>query len=149
MHPYLKTAQKRVVIGDGAFGTHIQGLDLTEDDFGGAHLEGCNEILCLRRPDLISAMHEGFLAIGSDFITTATFGAVEAPLAEYGIQDQAKEINTAGARIAREAADQYSTPENPRWVAGSMGPGTTAPSLGQDSYDQLKDAYWIQAVGLI
>lgn len=149
MHPYIKAINKRVVIGDGAFGTHIQSLDLSPDDFGGEALEGCNEILCLVKPDIIAAMHEGFLAIGSDFVTTATFGASGITLAEYGIADKAREINIAGAQIARKAADKYSTPQKPRWVAGSIGPGTKSPTLGQASYDELKASYKEQALALI
>ncbi len=146
MHPYLKAVSKRVVIGDGAFGTYIQSLNLGADDFGGSHLEGCNENLCLTRPELIRGMHEKFLEAGCDFITTATFGAFAVPLAEYGLEDKTREINLAGAQIARQAADELG---EQRWVAGSIGPGTKSPTLGQITYDELKAAYFVQAKALI
>lgn len=149
MHSYIKAVKNRVVIGDGAFGTHVQSLNLSPDDFGGETLEGCNEILCLTKPELISAMHESFLEIGVDFITTATFGASQIPLGEYDIQDKVKEINIAAAQIARKVADKYSTSEKPRWVAGSIGPGTKSPTLGQSSYDELRKSYEEQAYALI
>ena len=149
MHPYLEAIEKRVIIGDGAFGTHIQSLNLTVEDFGSQDLEGCNEILCLTRPDIITEMHNGFLELGVDFITTATFGASSIPLGEYNLQDKAKEINLAGAQIARKIADTHSTAEKPRWVAGSIGPGTKSPTLGQISYDELKISYLEQSQALI
>ena len=149
MHPYLKAASERVVIGDGAFGTHVQSLKLQAEDFGGQNLEGCNEILCLTRPEIIKDMHRSFLEVGSDFVTTATFGAFQVPLAEYDIPDQTTEINLAGARLAKQAADEYSTKSKPRWVAGSIGPGTKTPTLGQISYDQLKEAYREQTRALL
>src|SRR5690349_2258843 len=96
---YLDAARDRVVIYDGAFGTYVQQCDLGADDFGGAQLEGCNEMLVLTRPDVIEGMHGAFLEVGVDAIETATFGAFAVPLNEYGIADRTHEINVAAARI--------------------------------------------------
>lgn len=148
-HPYIQATQERVVIFDGAFGTYIQSQNPTADDFGGPELEGCNEMLCLTQPELIFQMHRDFLAVGVDVIETATFGAFNVPLGEYGVADQATEINLAAARLARQAADEYSTPEKPRWVAGSIGPGTKFASLGQITYLELRQAFEEQATALL
>jgi 5-methyltetrahydrofolate--homocysteine methyltransferase len=138
-----------VVVFDGATGTNLQRLGLGADDFGGTELEGCNEILNLTRPDVVADLHASFLEVGCDVVETNTFGAFGVPLAEYGIADRAHEIAKAGAEIARRVADDYSTPERPRWVAGSLGPGTKFPSLGQIRYRELKAAYLPAAVGLL
>lgn len=148
-HPYLDAAGERVVIFDGAFGTYVQSRNLSADDFGGPELEGCNELLAITRPEIIAEMHDEFLEIGVDAIETATFGAFAVPLGEYDIAHRAAEINLAAARIAREAADSHSTPSKPRWVAGSIGPGTKFASLGQIAYQELKDAFAEQAEALI
>ena len=131
MGSYSEAARERVLIYDGAFGTYVQEQPLSADDFGGPDLEGCNELLCLTRPELIAGMHDLYLGLGVDAVETATFGAFAVPLAEYGIADQAYEINLAAARIAREVAKGYTTDGRPRWVAGSVGPGTKLASLGQ------------------
>ena len=146
---YLRAARERVVIYDGAFGTYVQARDLGADDFGGAQLEGCNELLVQTRPDVISAMHASFLDVGCDAVETATFGALSLTLAEYGIADRAFAINEAAARLARAAAADASTPDKPRWVAGSIGPGTKFPSLGNIGFAELRDAYTEQAAGLL
>ena len=148
-HPYLDAARERVVVFDGAFGTYVQSRNLSADDFGGPELEGCNELLAITRPEIIAEMHNEFLEIGVDAIETATFGAFAVPLGEYDIAHRAAEINLAAARIAREAADSHSTPGKPRWVAGSIGPGTKFASLGQIAYQELKDAFAEQAEALI
>ena len=148
-HPFLDAARERVVIFDGAFGTYVQSRNLSADDFGGPELEGCNELLAITRPEIIAEMHNEFLEIGVDAIETATFGAFAVPLGEYDIAHRAAEINLAAARIAREAADSHSTPGKPRWVAGSIGPGTKFASLGQIAYQELKDAFAEQALALI
>ena len=148
-HPYLKAARERVVIYDGGFGTYMQTQNLTADDFGGPDLEGCNELLCLTRPELIFQMHRDFLQAGVDVLETATFGAFEVPLAEYNIADKVAEINLAAAHIAREAADEHSSADQPRWVAGSIGPGTKFASLGQITYLELRQAFEAQAAALI
>ncbi|WP_208028934.1 methionine synthase [Rhabdothermincola sediminis] len=146
---YVEAVRNRVVIYDGAFGTGVQSRELTAEDFGGSELEGCNEILAITRPDVIAELHAGFLEVGVDVLETCTFGAFGVPLAEYGIADRAYELNLAAARIAREVASDYSTPDHPRWVAGSMGPGTKSPTLGQIGFAELRDLYEIQARALI
>ncbi|MEX1279993.1 MAG: methionine synthase, partial [Acidimicrobiia bacterium] len=139
----------RVVIYDGGAGTWLQRQGLTADDFGGPDLEGCNELLNVTRPDVVTAFHDAFLAAGVDVVETNTFGSFGVPLAEYGIADRAHELSRAGAELARAAADRWSTPDHPRWVAGSMGPGTKFPSLGQIGFDELVDQYETQARGLL
>lgn len=112
--------QKKIMILDGAMGTMIQQENLTAEDFGGEELDGCNEILVLTRPDIIRKIHEAYFAAGADIVETNTFGATSVVLAEYGLQDRAREINLAAAKLAIEAANKYSTPEWPRYVAGAM-----------------------------
>ncbi|HEX9992011.1 MAG TPA: methionine synthase [Acidimicrobiales bacterium] len=141
---YLDAVRERVVVFDGATGTNIQLRHLGPDDFGGPELEGCNEILAVTRPDVVADVHRSFLDVGVDVVETDTFGAFAVPLAEYGLADRAHELNVAAARIAREVASGYDA-----WVAGSMGPGTKLPSLGQIRYAQLRDAYEVQALGLL
>jgi 5-methyltetrahydrofolate--homocysteine methyltransferase len=147
--PFLDAVRERIVFYDGAFGTYIQALDLSADDFGGHALDGCNEHLVLTRPDVIAGMHDAFFALGVDVVETATFGAFSTVLAEYGIADRTHAINVAAARIAREVADGYGSDGRARYVAGSMGPGTKLPSLGHISYADLRDAYEEQARGLL
>ncbi|MCP5028341.1 MAG: methionine synthase [Actinomycetia bacterium] len=149
MHPYLAAAHERVVIFDGAFGTGIQELALDADAFGGPDLEGCNENLCLTRPDVIAGLHDAYLEVGVDVIETCTFGAFSVPLSEYGIAHQTHAINKAAAEIATRVAGDHSTPDRPRWVAGSIGPGTKLPSLGHMPYAELRDSYEVQARGLL
>ncbi|MCH7788719.1 MAG: methionine synthase, partial [Acidobacteria bacterium] len=146
---YLDAISERVVIYDGAFGTYVQALELGPDEFGGDHMEGCNEILAVTRPDIIRAMHDDFLSIGCDIIETATFGAFSIPLGEYDIPERVTEINLAAAQLARSVADDHATPDRPRWVAGSIGPGTKFASLGQITYAELRDAYEQQATALL
>ncbi|MDH3755614.1 MAG: homocysteine S-methyltransferase family protein, partial [Acidimicrobiia bacterium] len=146
---YLAAAASRVLVVDGAFGTGIQERNLDAEDFGGPDLEGCNEILCVTRPDVIADLHREYLEIGVDVIETATFGAFGVPLAEYGIADRVTEINLAAARIAREAVAAFAESDRPRWVAGSIGPGTKFASLGQIPYAELRDHYEVQARALL
>ena len=146
---YLETVNERVVVFDGAFGTYVQDQNLTADDFGGQHLEGCNELLAITRPDLIAKMHEDFLKVGVDALETATFGSFSTVLAEYGIANRAHEITLAAARIAREVADSFESDGRPRYVAGSIGPGTKLPSLGHISFVDLRDTYEEHARALI
>src|SRR5882672_9553174 len=148
-HPFLTALQERVLVFDGAFGTWMQGHDLGPDDFGGEALEGCNEMLVLTRPDLVTEMHESFFRVGVDAVETATFGAFPLVLKEYGIADKTVEINRRAAELAREVAAGFSTPDRPRFVIGSMGPGTRLPSLGQIPYVELRDGYQLQVEGLI
>ena len=135
------------VIADGAMGTMLQAADPSLEDFQGH--EGCNEILNVTRPDLVSSVHEAYLMVGVDAIETNTFGANWANLAEYGIEDRIYELAFAGGEIARKAADAFATPEKPRFVLGSLGPGTKLPSLGHTSYQKLKEAYYTASKGLV
>jgi len=128
-------------------GTMLQEADPTLEDFQGH--EGCNEILNVSRPDIVRGVHDKYLAVGVDAIETNTFGANWANLAEYGIEDRIYELAFAGAKIAREAADTASTKEKPRFVLGSLGPGTKLPSLGHTTYQKLKEAYYTAAKGLL
>jgi len=146
---YLQAARERVVIFDGAMGTNLQVQELTADDFGGPDLEGCNEILVVTRPDAVDKVHRSFFEVGCDVVETDTFGAFGPVLAEYGLSDRVRELNLAAVAIARQAADDYSTPDKPRWVAGSIGPGTKFPTLGQIRYADLRDAYDEQCDALI
>ncbi len=143
----LDLARQRLIILDSATGTGVQDLHLTPDDFGG--LDGCNEYLNLCKPDVVRRMHHANLAVGVDGVKTNTFGANAVLLADYGIADQALEINRAAARIAREVVDGYSTPDRPRFVVGSIGPGAKLPSLGQIDFDTLYAAHHEQATGLL
>ncbi|KQX68182.1 methionine synthase [Paenibacillus sp. Root444D2] len=142
--------QKKILILDGAMGTMIQQANLTADDFGGEELDGCNEMLVLTRPDIILDIHEAYLAAGSDMIETNTFGATTVVLAEYGLQDQSRAINVAAAKLAIQAAEKYSTPDWPRYVAGAMGPTTKTLSVtGGVTFQQLEESYYDQAAALI
>lgn len=142
--------KERILILDGAMGTMIQREDLTADDFGGAELEGCNETLVIYRPDVIQNIHEQYLAAGADLIETNTFGATSVVLAEYDIPQLAREINLEAARLARAAADKYSTPEQPRYVVGAMGPTTKTLSVtGGVTFAELIASYEEQAIALI
>jgi 5-methyltetrahydrofolate--homocysteine methyltransferase len=138
---------ERVVVADGAMGTMLQAQDPSLDDFQG--LEGCNEILNVSRPDIVRNVHEAYLSVGVDCVETNTFGGNYTNLGDYDVADRIFELNEAGARIAREVADGYSTPDRPRWVIGSIGPGTKLPSLGHLPYRTLTDAYEEQCAGLI
>ena len=144
----LRTALlERVVIADGAMGTMLQAQNPSLEDF--QNHEGCNEILNVTRPDIVKTVHEEYLKVGVDAIETNTFGANFANLAEYGIENRIYELANAGAILARQVADQYSTADKPRWVLGSLGPGTKLPTLGHTSYEKLKLAYEEASKGLI
>ncbi len=147
MAEFLSELKRRVLVYDGAMGTSVQKQNLAPEDFWGK--EGCNELLVLSRPDVIRAIHASFLEVGCDVIETNSFGSTRIVLAEYDLQDRTRELNLAAARLAREAADAYSTPEKPRFVAGSMGPTTKLPSLGHIGYDAMAAAYREQAEALI
>ena len=137
----------RCVIADGAMGTMLQAANPTLADFQGH--EGCNEILNVTRPEVVRAIHDQYLTVGVDAIETNTFGANWANLAEYGIEDRIYELAFAGGVLARESADSFSTKDRPRFVLGSLGPGTKLPSLGHTTYQNLKDSYFLAAKGLV
>jgi 5-methyltetrahydrofolate--homocysteine methyltransferase len=138
----------RVVVADGAMGTMLQAQDPTLDDF--ENLEGCNEILNLTRPDIVRSVHDAYFSVGVDCVETNTFGANHSALGEYDIAHRVYELSEAGARIAREAADEHTAAGGgQRWVLGSMGPGTKLPTLGHAPYTTLRDAYQSNAEGLV
>jgi 5-methyltetrahydrofolate--homocysteine methyltransferase len=147
MSGFLHTVRERVVIYDGAMGTSIQARNPSVDDFWGK--EGCNEILVLSRPDLIKDIHASFFQVGCDVVETNTFGGTRIVLGEYDLNDKVSEINRVAAQIAREVAQQFSTPGRPRFVAGSLGPSTKLPSLGHIRFDDMAAAFEEQALGLI
>ena len=146
---FLDALAKRVLVFDGATGTSLQAQDLTAEDFGGPALEGCNEHLVLSRPTAVEAVHRDFLEAGADIIETNTFGATSIVLAEYDIAHLTREINRKAAAIARRQADAYSNSQQPRFVAGSIGPTTKLPSLGHIGFDDLRNSYAEQVEGLI
>ncbi|MDR2897025.1 MAG: homocysteine S-methyltransferase family protein, partial [Propionibacteriaceae bacterium] len=137
----------RPLVADGAMGTMIQAADLTSDDFDG--LDGCNEWLNVTRPDVITSIHQAYLAAGAQLITTNTFGANLSALGEYGLSDQLEAIALAGARLARSAADDHASADQPRWVLGSIGPGTRLASLDQLSFAELVGATERQVKAMI
>ena len=144
MKSYLEAVRERVVIFDGAVGTNLQRLELTADDFGGPQFEGCNEILVDTRPDAIAELHRSFFEVGCEVVETNSFGSLSYTLGEYGIAERAHELNVKAARLAREVAGGYGG-----WVAGSIGPGTKFPSLGQIRFAEFRDAFEVQARGLL
>ncbi|MDG4826437.1 methionine synthase [Asanoa sp. WMMD1127] len=144
---FLDALASRVLIADGAMGTMLQAADLTLDDFEGH--EGCNEVLNVTRPEVVGGVHDAYFAAGADCVETNTFGANLGNLGEYGIESRIRELAEAGARIARASADRFATTERPRFVLGSMGPGTKLPTLGHAAYRTLRDAYQENALGLI
>ncbi len=147
--PYLAAIQRGVVVFDGATGTNLQLRGLGPEDFGGSALEGCNEVLSVTRPDVIEDLHRSFLDVGVDVIETNSFGAFSVVLGEYGLEARAHELALASAHIARRVADDYASAGSPRFVAGSMGPGTKFPTLGQIGYDELSASYEELAYGLL
>ncbi|HKG21870.1 MAG TPA: homocysteine S-methyltransferase family protein, partial [Blastocatellia bacterium] len=141
---------ERILVFDGATGTAIQAHNLSADDFGGPHLEGCNENLVATRPDVVLDIHRGYLEAGADIIETNTFGGTSIVLAEYGLEDAVFELNKRAAELARQAASELSTARRPRFVAGSMGPTTKAISVtGGVTFDQLIETFHDQAEGLV
>jgi 5-methyltetrahydrofolate--homocysteine methyltransferase len=138
---------KRVIIADGAMGTMLQEANPSLEDFEGH--EGCNEILNVSKPELVKSVHRKYLEVGVDAIETNTFGANWANLAEYGIEDRIYELAFAGGKLAREVADEFATTDKPRWVLGSLGPGTKLPTLLHTDYLNLKSAYATASKGLL
>lgn len=144
----LHSPDRPVLVFDGAMGTSLQTQNLTAEDFGGPEYEGCNEYLIHTKPEAVAKVHRDFLIAGADVIETDTFGASSFVLAEYDLADKAYYLNKAAAELAKSVAAEFSTPEKPRFVAGSMGPGTKLPTLGNIDYDTLKAAFTEQAEGL-
>jgi len=151
---YLDALARGVLVYDGAMGTNIQRYHLTAEDYGGKSLEGCNDHLVLTRPDVIQAIHESFLAVGSDVVETCTFQSTPRRLEEWGLGDKVREINVAAARLARAACNAHATPERPRFVAASIGPtgmlpSSSDPALSNVTFDALSDDYYWQAKYLV
>src|SRR5580765_1200965 len=141
---------ERILVLDGATGTWFQSQNLTAADFGGEELEGCNENLVLTRPDIVRGLHAAYFEAGADMVETNTFGGTPLVLAEYGLADKAFEINRRAAELAREVAAKFSTPERPRFVAGSMGPTTRSVTVtGGVTFDEMIGHYRVQAEGLL
>ncbi|MFL6264797.1 MAG: methionine synthase [Actinomycetes bacterium] len=144
---FLGALRERVLVFDGAMGTMLQNAGLSLDDYQGK--EGCSEILCVTRPDVVKGIHAAYFEAGADAVETNSFGSSAIVLAEYDIADQVVPLNRLAARLAREVADDFQADGRPRWVAGSMGPGTKLPTLGHTSYDILAGTYADQAFGLL
>lgn len=143
----LQALATRVLVADGAMGTMLQAAEPSLEDMEG--LEGCNEVLNVTRPDIVRSVHDAYLEAGADLVETNTFGANVGNLGEYDIAHRVRELAEAGARVAREAADSWSTPARPRWVIGSIGPGTKLPSLGHAPFAVLRDGYAEQVAGML
>ncbi len=140
---------RRILLLDGATGTALEAMELGPADFGGEALAGCNESLVLQRPEAVLRLHRQFLEAGADIVETNTFGATPVVLAEYGLEARAREVNRRAAELARQASAEYDTEEQPRWVAGSMGPTTRSLTLiGGITFQELLAAYRVQAEGL-
>src|SRR5690242_8193586 len=147
MADFLQTVRERVVIYDGAMGTNIQKRNPTLDDYWGK--ENCSEVLVLSRPDIIRDIHADFFRVGCDIVETDTFGGSSIVLGEFDLRDRVHEINVKAAQLAREVAQQFSTKDKPRFVAGSMGPTTKLPSLGHINFEDMRAAFEEQALALI
>src|SRR5690606_35800197 len=145
---FLDRLSEQVLLCDGAMGSRVQAMDLSlEDDFW--NQENCTEVLNLSRPDIVREIHRGYFEAGADMVETNTFGGSPITLGEFGLAERAEEINRRAAEIAREAAELFAGDGRDRFVLGSVGPGTRLPSLGHIGYDQVEQAFTIQARGLI
>lgn len=149
-HPIYEQLEKRILIIDGAMGTMLQNEQLTPEDFGGEELDGCNENLVLTRPDVIKKVHQAYLEAGADIICTNTFGGTPLVLNEYALGHKAEEINVRAVELAKVAAEEFSTPEWPRFVAGAMGPTTKTLSVtGGITFEELEENFYLQAHALV
>ena len=146
---FLDLVKEKIVVFDGAMGTYLQSLNLSIDDWGGPNFENCSENLLYTRPDAIEKVHTSFLDVGCDVIETNSFGGSEVVLTEFGIADKTYDVNKRAAELAKRIASDYSTADKPRFVAGSIGPGTKLPTLGHITYRDLKEAYREQVRGLV
>jgi 5-methyltetrahydrofolate--homocysteine methyltransferase len=153
-HRYLDALAQRVLVHGGVMGSNIQKLNLTAEDYGGKATEGLNDYLVLVKPSVITGVHRAFLEAGVDVIITCSFRANRITLSEYGLQGRVPEITRGAAQLARRAADDFSTPDKPRFVIGTIGPTGKLPSaddpeLSNITFDELADIAREQAVGLI
>jgi 5-methyltetrahydrofolate--homocysteine methyltransferase len=151
---YLDALEKKVLVFDGAMGTSLQKQNLTAEHFGGEQYNGCNDYLVISYPEAVETVHRSFLEVGVDVLETNTFRSNRITMQEYGLQDRVIEINETAARLARRLADEFSSLQSPRFVAGSMGPSGKLPSandpeLSNVGFDELADVFREQAVGLI
>ncbi|MFN2232713.1 MAG: homocysteine S-methyltransferase family protein, partial [Anaerolineales bacterium] len=151
---YLDALAERVLIFDGAMGTSLQNQNLTAEQFGGEQYYGCNDYLVISHPQAVERVHRSFLDVGVDVIETDTFRSCRLTLDDYGLGDHTLEINRSAAALARKLADEYTTDEHPRFVAGSIGPSGKLPSaddpdLSEVSFDDLVEVFCEQASGLI
>jgi len=149
MKSFKEILKERVLVFDGAMGTNLQAQNLTAEDFGGKEFEGCNEYLIISKPEAVKKVHLDFLEAGADIIETNTFGSNEIVLAEYNLQHLAYEISRKAARLAKDLATEFSLSDKPRFVAGSIGPGTKLPSLGHITFRELEKSYYPQISGLV
>jgi 5-methyltetrahydrofolate--homocysteine methyltransferase len=152
--PYLEAVERGVLIFDGAMGTNIQRHNLLPEHFGGEAFEGCNDHLVLTRPDVIRGIHESFLAVGCDVVETCTFQSTPRRLDEWGLLDKVRDLNVEAARLARVAADKFATPDQPRFVAGSIGPtglllSSSDPVLSNSTFAELSENFYRQAKYLV
>ncbi len=144
----MHSPERPVIVFDGAMGTSLQNQNLTAEDFGGEEYEGCNEYLVQTKPEAVAKVHRDFLAAGADVIETDTFGATAIVLTEYDLADQAYTLNKKAAELAKSVAAEFSTPDKPRFVAGSIGPTNKLLTLGDIDYDTMKASFAEQAEGL-
>jgi 5-methyltetrahydrofolate--homocysteine methyltransferase len=148
MPDFKKILKDKILVFDGATGSNLQTFELTPDDFGGKELEGCNEYLCKSKPETVKKLHSSFLDAGADIIETNSFGSTSIVLSEYNIPNLDYELSFSAAAIAKEMSSHYSTKEKPRFVAGSVGPTTKLPSLGQITFDEMENSYYRHMSGL-
>jgi 5-methyltetrahydrofolate--homocysteine methyltransferase len=146
---FLDLLKEKIVVFDGAMGTALQGQNLSLEDWGGANFENCSENLLYTKPEAVEKVHTSFLEVGCDVIETNSFGGSGVVLAEFGIVEKTYDVNKKAAELAKRLASDYSTKEKPRFVAGSIGPGTKLPTLGHINFLDLKAAYAEQARGLV
>ncbi|MBD1910054.1 MULTISPECIES: methionine synthase [unclassified Leptolyngbya] len=144
----LYSPDRPVIVFDGGMGTNLQTQNLTAEDFGGPEYEGCNEYLVMTKPQAVANVHRGFLEAGADVIETDTFGATSIVLAEYGLEGHTYEMNKLAAELAKRCTAEFSTPEKPRFAAGSIGPTTKLPTLGHIDFDTMKASFAEQVEGL-
>lgn len=149
MKNFLEYIKEKIIVFDGATGSTLQTYELNADDFGGKELEGCNEHLCISKPDVVKRLHTYFLDAGADVIETNSFGSTSIVLNEYNIGELDYELSRKAAELAKQCANEYSTKAKPRFVAGSIGPTTKLPSLGHISFDSMSESYYRQMSGLI
>jgi len=149
MSQFLDLLKEKIIVFDGAMGVSLQGMNLSIDDWGGPNFENCSENLLYTRPDAVEKVHMSFLDVGCDVIETNSFGGSEVVLTEFGIADKTYDVNKRAAELAKRVAQGFSTPDHPRFVAGSIGPGTKLPTLGHITYRALRDAYREQVRGLV